>query len=98
MVQQKISKYVKKDRAKHKRIRSIVKHMAKLSITEGWSYIVIMNTIVNCLREANMPFSKNEIYSAFSIVPHDEYDISLKSDLLDALLIGAKDKSVFTDK
>jgi hypothetical protein len=98
MVQQKVARYVKKDRADNKRLRSIVKHLAELAITDGWSYLVILNTAVNCLRDLKMPFSKNEVYSAFALVPHNEYDISVKHDLLDALLVGAQDRSVFTSK
>lgn len=98
MVQEMVARYVKKDRGKKKRIRSIVKHMAELSLTEGWSYLVILNTVVNCLRDLNMPFSRDEIYSAFNLVPRDDYDISVKHDLLEQLLVGAQDKSIFTCK
>lgn len=85
-----------KMRNKKMRVRSIVKSLEGTRLVIGWSTWTILATIVNILRENNLPFSKEEIRVAFKLIPTDDYDKKDKEPLIKQLNEDGRLKSVFT--
>lgn len=97
-MQKNLEKVVLKDRENRMRIRSIMKHLKSLSINDGQLNLVILEEIVAYLNKNNLPYSKREIYSAFKLVPKNEYDQSYKNKIINELSRDGKNGSVFTSK
>jgi len=93
-----IEKVVLIDRKNRMRIRSIMKHLQTLSINDGQLRLVILEDIVECLKKNNLPYGKREIYSAFGLVPKNEYNPSYKNEIINKLSRNGKKRSVFTTK
>lgn len=91
----KFQEYLNKSRQRRKRIRSIFIEMRKLFKYSDWSDISILNYIVSGLKEQNLPFSKNEIYSVFSAVNIDDYAKEEKRPILKNLLRSSEKTSIF---
>ncbi len=90
-----IKKYVKFFRAKKFRIRTMFLRLRKLLKFNGWSDIVLLESIVVSLIELGEKYSKNEIYAAFKLVDRDDYCLSDKRGILKNLLINTNNKSTF---
>jgi hypothetical protein len=72
--------------------------MRSLKKFEGWSDIILLNSIVAGLREIDEPFSRNEIYSAFKEVSKDDYDEKERNEILRNLTKNGNNKSTFNNK
>ena len=95
-MQKNLEKVVLKDRKNRMRIRSIVKHLQRLSVNNDQLRLVILEEVVYYLQKNKKPYSKREIYSAFELIPKSEYDDCYKNEIINRLSSGGKAKSVFT--
>lgn len=91
----KIKKHLKISRRKKQRIRTIFLELRKLDRYEGWSDIILLNSIVEGLIELGEKYGEHEIYSAFKEVSKDDYDSKEKRSILNNLKREAETKSVF---
>ncbi|MCD4761756.1 hypothetical protein K8R32_02235, partial [bacterium] len=91
-----LQKYLTRARNKKLRDRTIYLKLRKAHKYDGWSDIVLLNSIVSGLIELDCPYSRNEVYAAFKEVSCEEYDKSEKGAILKNLLTRATKKSVFT--
>jgi hypothetical protein len=93
-----LNKEIVKHRRLGHRIRRILLKLRARESLYGWGDLMILNTIVNCLKESNEPYSRSEIYSAFRVVNRDDYDSGDKNTLIKGLLRGANNRSAFGNR
>jgi len=84
-----------KHRAKRFRLRTIFKTLRTMQQFQYWSDLVLLNTIVNCLDDLNLTYSKSEIYASFKLVDRSDYYPGTKKVLIKDLIKNATKTSVF---
>lgn len=77
------------------RLRAMFQSVQKLRKFEGLSSLILLNCLVISLRELELPYSIQEVYSAFKLVDKNDYSKGQKKQLLKFLTNGSKNKSVF---
>ena len=94
-MREEIKNYLKSLRFRKLRVRTIFKKLRRLDKFFGLGDIILLNTVVTCLIELDLPYSKGEIYSAFKEVDKLEYELGDKHKLLQHLLRAAEENTVF---
>ncbi len=86
---------LKRERGKKRRIRSMFNKFKTLKEYKYWSGNVLLIAIVNGLIDLGLPYSKDEIISAFKQISIDEFDENPKKEIKKYLLREAQEKSPF---
>jgi hypothetical protein len=92
---QELEETIIKYRNNRVRLRSIYLNLRKLNKFEGYSDILLLNSIVEGLIELDLAYSQREVRSAFKCIDKNDYDSDTKNDLLNNLLRRATNKSIF---
>lgn len=90
-----IKNIVSAKRRKKIRLRAIFLHFRGMIKFEYISTLATLTVIVEALIDLKLPYSEDEIYSAFKLVEPDDYSSGQKKELLHSMLRKAEKKSVF---
>ncbi len=95
MTSKELKQFVSSCRLHRQRLRAISKELKQYQSVKGWSDIVILSSIVEALIELNLPYSKDEFYSAFKLVSKDDYNQQERKFIFKQLLRKAENRSIF---
>lgn len=90
-----VKNYLIRDRADGHRIRTIYLKLRRMDKFTSWSDIVLLNSIIEGLKELNLPYSKKEVHAVFKEIGKDDYEKKDKTEIMKYLTNEAGDKSVF---
>jgi len=84
-----------KQRKEKRRVKSIFKRFKKLKEYEYWSDTILLNAIVYGLVELGLPYSEDEITSAFKIISSDDFNEEQRKGIKKHLLRSSIKRSPF---